>query len=993
MKKRINKIWGVGLTLVMLVTLLSFASPAAAVDLEWVRFDIPMTQSYQLAPGTDASFVTVASSGAIFVCDTQGDGRVYKSTDGGFNWTRSNDMTGVVALAISPDFANDNRVFATTATQVYMSTNGGGKFDALGATLTTGNITSLAVAPDYTGGNGEVMIGTTNNVGGSYGNVYMWGHKGLLNWVPPDNKNLAADVVAVAFSPNYPIDSTILAVAATSSNTTLNAKVSDGAWNAATIPNYPVYINDAKDVGDAGTTDIVSAAMAFPRDWNGSLDTTRREYVATVSGLTTDHIYRITKETSKVDLTPAGGGDEQYVSLLYNGDYNTGILYAGSAGTNEVWRCSNPTSSDRVWYSTKNAPSGTGGPTYLALDPNFATNNKVFASAKGAESALSISEDGGVNFYQTGMIDTNIDTVRSFQAASSSAFFLATSNAGSPSSLWKSSNSGANWKRILYYGSSGDNVLIRLSPNYATDQTLYFGAVGGTAIRLSVDGGGSFQNRISPQTIKDMIITDSYGIWVAGTTQLQQSTNGGWTWKGPESVTGIGGINSIAYDVGTKSILVGGQAGEIFISTTGKFPGPALGGASGIGATASQVKVAFGPDYGKNGKIFAGDASGTIDGVWGFDVGKSTSWKQYLGTTLTLGVTDMAAAADGTFYVTNPVAGGGLQRTLDIMNKPDPEWDAVTEKLPSTSTLVTVAVTTGSNILLGIDSASLKIYSFGDTLTTTAPALKSPDDKAASTESGAVTLVWGSVPGSKGYQYQVNDLVDFKGTDAANANVNDAVLSVRVTGLQEGKTYYWRVRVSDKVISPWSAVRSITTQITSVSNAPAIESPSDGGTGPGGYNAPLQPLFQWAGLKWATGYEFMLAKDSLFKDVVVNKTGADKLGNTTVYQTVTKLDYSTTYYWKVRGVGPSSTTDWSPVVGFSTMAKPVEPAPPVQIQQMPAPIINIPAAPPAQQIVIPPAPAAPAPITPAYIWAIIIIGAVLVILLIVFIMRARPGAH
>ena len=113
----------------------------------------------------------------------------------------------------------------------------------------------------------------------------------------------------------------------------------------------------------------------------------------------------------------------------------------------------------------------------------------------------------------------------------------------------------------------------------------------------------------------------------------------------------------------------------------------------------------------------------------------------------------------------------------------------------------------------------------------------------------------------------------------------------------------------------------------------------------------------------------------------------------------------TTYYWKVRvnSAGPVKSA-WSDVRSF-TIGELPEQLEPVIIQQPPAPVISVPPAPsitieppeivlppqpaPPPDIVIPAAPAAPAPITPAYIWAIIIIGAILVIALVVLIIRTR----
>jgi len=114
---------------------------------------------------------------------------------------------------------------------------------------------------------------------------------------------------------------------------------------------------------------------------------------------------------------------------------------------------------------------------------------------------------------------------------------------------------------------------------------------------------------------------------------------------------------------------------------------------------------------------------------------------------------------------------------------------------------------------------------------------------------------------------------------------------------------------------------------------------------------------------------------------------------------------NTTYYWRVRvdGEGPVKSA-WSEVRSFEIGELP-EQLEPVIIQQPPAPVISVPPAPaitieppeivlppapaPPPDIVIPSPPAAPAPITPAFIWAIVIIGAILVIALVVLIIRTR----
>ncbi|MHC4501171.1 MAG: hypothetical protein ACYS21_18910, partial [Planctomycetota bacterium] len=175
--------------------------------------------------------------------------------------------------------------------------------------------------------------------------------------------------------------------------------------------------------------------------------------------------------------------------------------------------------------------------------------------------------------------------------------------------------------------------------------------------------------------------------------------------------------------------------------------------------------------------------------------------------------------------------------------------------------------------------------------------------------------------------------------------------------------------------------------------------------------------FTWERLSKATKYNLAIALDAAFEEVVVNYTGTTApavISDTgdIVAQVVSGTTFmpETTYYWRVRlaADGPVY-SPWSTVRSFTIGSLP-EAAEPVIIQQPPAPVIEVPPTPeiiiqapeivlppsppapapaPAPEIVIPPAPAPPAPITPAYIWAIIIIGAVLVIALIILIVRTR----
>jgi hypothetical protein len=129
---------------------------------------------------------------------------------------------------------------------------------------------------------------------------------------------------------------------------------------------------------------------------------------------------------------------------------------------------------------------------------------------------------------------------------------------------------------------------------------------------------------------------------------------------------------------------------------------------------------------------------------------------------------------------------------------------------------------------------------------------------------------------------------------------------------------------------------------------------------------PLRPNFAWNPADWATGYEFILARDSGFANVITTLTGVNAL-NTTVWACDRDLDYNTTYFWKIRAISPTSYSEWA--VGIFTteaVSSPVTPPPP------PPPATTAPTSP---------------PVNLAFIWAIIGISATLVISLLVLIVR------
>jgi len=312
-----SRILGIGLVAVLLISMLVMAAPVSAGTLKYSTVTTPSGSNNQIL-ASDASFITVASDGTLFCVETStANDVVYKSVDGGVGWTASATLTGVTVadLEVSPNYATDGRVFVLDGTAnnvvVLMSTNGGATFNQLGGVIVAGATmvgTDLAIAPNYTADSGEIMV-AVSDTGATFGDVYSWGTSGVLNWVNTDAVGgaVAEDITTVEFSPNYPIDATKLSIGSSATGTYLHTQVQVANWDLS-ITGYPVTISAGITHTTTAATAIVSSDIALASDWNGSIATLQRSYVATVSAAAVDNIWRVTGTTSVVGLDPEGGG-------------------------------------------------------------------------------------------------------------------------------------------------------------------------------------------------------------------------------------------------------------------------------------------------------------------------------------------------------------------------------------------------------------------------------------------------------------------------------------------------------------------------------------------------------------------------------------------------------------------------------------------------------------------------------------------------------------
>ena len=109
-------------------------------------------------------------------------------------------------------------------------------------------------------------------------------------------------------------------------------------------------------------------------------------------------------------------------------------------------------------------------------------------------------------------------------------------------------------------------------------------------------------------------------------------------------------------------------------------------------------------------------------------------------------------------------------------------------------------------------------------------------------------------------------------------------------------------------------------------------------------------MFEWSSVAWADTYALEVATDSSFSSTVIDETLSAQ-----AYQPASDLEENTTYYWRVKGSSATQDSSWSATGIFTTG----------------------------------PPPAEEGAGTPAWVWVVIVIGAILAIAVIVLIVRTR----
>ncbi|MEW6143054.1 MAG: hypothetical protein AB1597_07905 [Chloroflexota bacterium] len=1027
--------------LLYLLTVIILSIPSATRPVEaqtttalrWEALEALGASGNIIVNPSEVSAIAAGSDGTFYAIDIP-NSRLYRSWNSGKEWEEiTQTLSGAGAampatlIATAPDMTGLICAVTDGGTRVYFSGNGGASWTSLFVPALTGTIQAIAMSRKYVEGNTtyvEIAIGTA-----IWGNATTDGQLYIIRIGNPfatwANQNLTVDgtlvggeISAIAYSPGYANDRTIAVVASTNGDTapafasrtwlclgTRDTTTGTTTWNTP-VTGYPVEVGTvgSPSAGDApGITRFLSF-LDLPSNFSTSAPATLKAFVSyDRQPNANDDVYRIAN-TTVTRLNANGGAVIDIASLDYSGSATSGKLLAGDrdpiAGTINVqvrWS-TDPWSAAPTWLTPTQSPTGPGNARVMWGSGNVAYCGTGQSPATATdESAFSRTSDGGDTWEQVSLIDTRIIFLDIAIAASPRSVFVTTTNGLGIESVWRAAGEpfGRYWERIYTFNAASNQVIVRLSPGYATDYTLYIAEVGGTQMAVSYTRGNTWRLRWTPGVVVDIAVAGKDLLYAGLPGGMVARSNAGAMYWEPSILTGLAAINMLTLTPDGSALLVGGRSGDAAYSVDG---GKSFTVMEPVGT--GLVQMTADSNYTTNRTIYAGEGNRILRTVLGSD----QAWTTIRATTASRRFTGLTSI-DGVLYGAwwdSVAAGSGAERSLSPLAR-QTEWDTLdngstTARFDTTPQSLRWLKLTDRLSLWTIDTTAQTIMTFGDTLAEvrpiiTVPGINVPTNVPSSPVSGGnqqFTIRWATASESSEYEVEIyadpdlSDLVvsapvtppatGYRPPDAGNPAwlIGDGILA-------SGRDYYVRLRVvnefdNERVKSPWSepvkftvmtGVPVTTSQTGSVTTAPTQNA----------LNVSSRPGFTWTSVPGAMKYEVQLAQDASFSRMA---SGTPAVVSTTAWQPSDDLSPDTVYFWRVRAILPAP-GEWSQTAVFTTAPAPA----PVQTA------VNTPTPQPPATVTVqsPPAPdeAVPTPI----VYGIIGVLAVMLGGLIVLVVRTR----
>jgi ribosomal protein S7 len=581
-------------------------------------------------------------------------------------------------------------------------------------------------------------------------------------------------------------------------------------------------------------------------------------------------------------------------------------------------------------------------------------------------------------------------------------------------SVLYSSDAGKTWPAWASVGVGQEDTFVAFGP----DGTLYAASSGGTV--TSVVAG---KTTLGADTL--IITGESPVAAINGALSLGEVTG---IWVSPDNALYVMGSDPSSAEsgnvIGKGTITLGLPDSELgaadapeYIVPDAKLVLSAITVTKGSFNTIDPLEVVAADVKAVSSSIASGTiwvSQGTARGYFTVDVYDSSNpFVMFSAFPADLSVTFGDGTDSGVYISGSDAAGATLSRLL--LGEKDNVWEQ--KALAGAARLWG---TTGSNLLWSTkaydDTAetpaaiwALEDFNSGKVQNVTVKEIDKDATKAAKT----LEVSWTALPCTTVYEIYV-DGENYYWAYWANA-VAGSTLRIEIPDMDYATSYDVQVRAGDSVKtygpdefegtlqSRLSAVASVTTECYNVAPTPQVPVQ-------GMQDASLAPSFVWAAPTAGCApakYDFQLSTDPNFGSFIIDTT----VTGTGYTYTARDLAYDTDHYWRVRSVAADGTkSNWTTVQNFHTMIEPVEPVPPVTVTQNPPQTVVVTVPPPQtftipapQTITVPPQVtltqtvtsvagptiSVPDQPTPAYIWVIVAVGAVLTIAVIVLIVRTR----
>jgi hypothetical protein len=589
--------------------------------------------------------------------------------------------------------------------------------------------------------------------------------------------------------------------------------------------------------------------------------------------------------------------------------------------------------------------------------------------------------------------------------------------------IWRYDITNLVWDRVQFAtGQPAPQDLMQLS---ATGNVLYAAQSGTQIVNKSLDNGQTWAPLTfnTPGAIYSILAVDATTIVAGGANVTYKSLfNGLWS-TSAAFTSAMGNITSLAVSsTSAATIVAGGRTGRYAISTN---TGDTWGAPStAIAAFATfPMSVAF------------EDASTSV--VYSVAAGAPGVYRGTTRVDNNAGVLDSNANAvvgSGSGIAAGMATGTG-NKVVYAMDSSDNYASRITNQATSSTLAYTagaIAPATGTSGALGmwVQAAAGKnilwsifggnsIRTYTDYLAVpvvvASPATGITAGEAKVSWTAAAVGTYTSTTAPITYQASITTgSTALKSPYTSAAAYTGTALTTTFSGLLPNTTYTVTVWVVVPVVSFGGTAAANYVTFTTGLDTPTQLTPANGAQ----FNQSLLN-FSWTPVSGATGYELWLATTNNFTTATTTKATINTVGSNGAvvsdWAPAAALTENTVYYWQVRATGTTN-SNWSTVWSFS-----VAPAtkPPVTVIQTstPAPTIiltvtNAPANPVptiilTQQPVVTVTQAAPIPTpvytlpqativleqpeaaTPAYIWIIVGVGALLTLAVIILIIRTR----